>query len=78
MADHRGPMSEQQEALEPRWDAREGHGARPDPEAVGPQFTAPDEVVDEESTAIAEAAGSHYPVGPEDAAMHIEDDRSGD
>ncbi len=70
-------MSEQQEELEPRWGTREGHSLRRDPETAGRQFTSPDDdgdFVDEEPSAIAEEAGSNYPVGPEDAAMHIEDE----
>jgi hypothetical protein len=77
----RGPMSEQQEELEPRWGTREGHSVRRDPETAGPQFTSADDdadtdgdFVDEEPTAIADQAGSNYPVGPEDAAMHIENE----
>ena len=77
MTEHRGPMSEQQEELEPRWDGRGGYSVRRDPETAGPQFTSPDDdgdFVDEEPSAIADRAGSNYPVGPEDAAMHIEDE----
>lgn len=78
----RGPMSEQQEELEPRWGTREGHSVRRDPETAGRQFTATEgggddsdgDFVDEEPTAVADEAGSNYPVGPEDAAMHIEDE----
>ncbi|MCC8247781.1 hypothetical protein [Saccharothrix luteola] len=70
-------MSEQQEAIEPRWGAGEGHSPRRDPEAPGPQYSAPDDegdFVDEEPTSIADEAGSNYLRGPEDAAMHIEDE----
>ncbi|ROP36450.1 hypothetical protein [Saccharothrix texasensis] len=70
-------MSEQQEAMEPRWG--EGAGREPlhDPETAGPQYTAPDDdgdFVDEEQTSIAAEAGSDYLRGPEDAAMHIVDE----
>ncbi|MEV1121080.1 hypothetical protein AB0I91_39005 [Actinosynnema sp. NPDC049800] len=70
-------MSEQQEAIEPRWGTGEGYGLRRDSETPGPQFSAPDDdgdFIDEEPTSIADEAGSNYLRGPEDAAMHIEDE----
>ncbi|MFD0200662.1 MULTISPECIES: hypothetical protein [Saccharothrix] len=70
----RGPMSEQQEELEPGWGTI--HRGRA-PENVGPQYTAPGgdgSFIDDEATAIADEAGSDNLLGPEDAAMHIEDE----
>lgn len=71
----RGPLSEQQEGLEPRHDPGGDPGLRRAGEAAGPQYTAPGgsgDFTDDEATSIADEAGASYPSGPENQAMHVE------
>ncbi|TQM79084.1 hypothetical protein FHX81_1378 [Saccharothrix saharensis] len=71
---YRAPMSEQQEELEPGWGTT--HSA-PATGSSGHQYTAPDDrgdLTDDEPTSIADEAGFDHLLGPEDAAMHVEDE----
>lgn len=71
----RAALSEQQEELEPRWDA--DRDPRPATEEPGPQYSPPGgggDLLDDESDAIADQAGPSYLRGPEDGAMHLEDE----
>ncbi|WP_156077034.1 hypothetical protein [Saccharothrix sp. NRRL B-16314] len=77
MADERW-MSEQQEGLDLRRDTGQDHRLQRAAESAGPQYTAHNgrgDLTDEESTAIADEAGSSYPRGPEYDAMHVEEER---
>jgi hypothetical protein len=74
MADERNRIrSEQQESLDiPPIPSR-----RRAEETTGPQFSSPGDggdFTDDESTAIADEAGTTYPLSPEEQAMHIEDE----
>jgi hypothetical protein len=75
--DRGGPMSEQQEAFEPQWGTADVRGRGGATGASGPQYVGADDdgdFTDDEPTAIAGEAGSTYLLGPEDAAMHVEDE----
>ncbi|MEU4743310.1 hypothetical protein AB0G02_23000 [Actinosynnema sp. NPDC023658] len=64
-------VSEQQEGLD-RGTA-DHHLSTGD--ATGPQYTDDDgDLTDDEPRAVADEAGRSYPLGPEQAAMHIEDE----
>ncbi|MGW4115936.1 hypothetical protein ACWEFJ_34130 [Actinosynnema sp. NPDC004786] len=71
------PVSEQQEQFEPRWEREDDREVRGPGGTVGPQYVGPDDdggFGDRESTAIAGEAGSDYLLGPEGAAVHVEDE----
>ncbi|MBB5801631.1 hypothetical protein F4560_001399 [Saccharothrix ecbatanensis] len=77
MADERS-VSEQQEELDLRRDTGQDHRRQRATDAAGPQYTAHDgggDLTDDEPTAIADEAGSSYPRGPEQDAMHVEEER---
>lgn len=70
-------MSEQQEQFEPRWEPEDDRAVRGRGETAGAQYVGPDDdgdLIDREPTAIAGEAGSDYLIGPEGAAMHVEDE----
>lgn len=74
MGDERSDLvkSEQQEGLE----ARPRTGGDRASDTAGTQYAALDDRGDvtDESTGIADEAGSSYPTSPEERAMHIEDE----
>ncbi|MFI9009094.1 hypothetical protein ACIGNX_17895 [Actinosynnema sp. NPDC053489] len=69
-----GPVSEQQEGFEPGRGAVRGGAVGGN---AGMQFTVPGDhgdFTDDEPDPVADIAGPGHLLGPEDAAMHIEDD----